>query len=248
MQEGAAPRFIPDSGKIIDFCSYPVASISGQDGLVAVGANFLPGTLLSAYRCGVFPWFIYKGYAYWYCPDPRLVLFTKDIHVSKSMHQVLRRMPFEVTCDQAFADVMSACASVRRKNEDSTWIDHEYIEAYVRLHHQGHAHSFECWQQGRLVGGLYGLGMGRIFFGESMFSLEKNASKTAFILAVKFLEKSGFKMIDCQVPSAHLQSLGAIPMSKMEYLLKLESLVTPGPLDGFSWEGLFKQFMQNEMV
>lgn len=243
MQEGTAPLFIPDSGKIIDFCSFPVASISGHDGLVAVGANFLPGTLLSAYRCGVFPWFIYKGYAYWYCPDPRLVLFPVDLHISKSMNQVLKRKPFEVTCDQAFVEVMSACASIRRKNEDSSWIDQEYIEAYVRIHHQGYAHSFECWQEGELVGGLYGLGMGRIFFGESMFSLEKNASKTAFILAVKFLEKAGFILIDCQVPSAHLQSLGAMEMSKKEYLLKLKSLVTPGLLDGLSWDGLFKQYM-----
>jgi leucyl/phenylalanyl-tRNA--protein transferase len=243
MQEGTAPLFIPDSGKIIDFCSYPVASISGQDGLVAVGANFLPGTLLSAYRCGVFPWFIYKGYAYWYCPDPRLVLCPGDIHISKSMHQVLRRKAFEVTCDQAFEEVMNACASVRRKNEDSSWIDREYIEAYVRVHRQGYAHSFECWQEGQLVGGLYGLGMGRIFFGESMFSLEKNASKIAFIQAIKFLEKSGFLLIDCQVPSAHLQSLGAITMRKKEYLLKLKSLVTPGSLDGISWNGLFKQDM-----
>jgi len=248
MQQGTAPLFIPDSGKVVDFCSYPVESISGLDGLVAIGANFLPGTLLTAYRCGLFPWFRYKGFAYWYCPDPRMVLMPSDLHISGTMRQVLRRELFEVTCDQAFVEVMKACASMRRKHEDSTWIDQEYIEAYGRVHRQGFAHSFECWREGKLVGGLYGLGMGRIFFGESMFSLEKNASKTAFIQAVKFLEKSGFLLIDCQVPSAHLQSLGAVPISKKDYLSKLNSLVAPGPLDGQLWAGLFKPLKQDEMV
>lgn len=235
------PLILPDSGRPFEFSSVPVARISGFEGLIAIGANFLPETLLSAYHCGLFPWYRYKGLPYWYCPDPRMTLHPGQLHISKSMRQIIRGQHFNITCDQAFEDTIRSCAGIRRKNEDATWIDADFIQAYTRLHQLGFAHSFEAWQDGQLVGGLYGIGLGRVFFGESMFSRKNNASKAAFIQAVRFLESHGFKLIDCQVSTEHLKQLGALELSKQEYLDLLSLWIVPSGMDGICWNLLFNQ-------
>jgi len=236
------PLILPDAGPPFDFNSIPIASISGFDGLIAIGANFLPETLLSAYRCGLFPWYRYKGLPYWYSPDPRMVLRQGQLHVTKSMKSLIKKHPFKFTCDSAFESTIRACAGIKRKNEDATWIDSDFIEAYTRLHHTGFAHSFEAWQDDELVGGLYGIGIGNVFFGESMFSGKTNASKLTFMVAVRFLEGHGFRMIDCQVSTEHLKSLGATAISKAEYLHLLSDWTLPGSMDGINWNDLFNQY------
>ncbi|MDZ4707159.1 MAG: leucyl/phenylalanyl-tRNA--protein transferase [Saprospiraceae bacterium] len=235
------PLILPDSGRPFDFNSVPIASISGYDGLIAIGANFLPETLLSAYRCGLFPWYRYKGLPYWYCPDPRMVLHQGQLHITKSMKSLIKQHPFKITCDLGFESTIRACAGIKRKNEDATWIDADFIKAYTRLHHAGYAHSFEAWQNDQLVGGLYGIGIGKVFFGESMFSNKSNASKLAFIEAVRFLEYHGFRMVDCQVSTEHLKSLGAKAISKEEYLRLISDWALPGSMDGIRWNERFIQ-------
>lgn len=237
------PLILPDSGRPFDFNSVPVESVSGYDGLIAIGANFLPETLLSAYRCGLFPWYRYKGEPYWYCPDPRMVLYPGQLHISKSMQSLLKNKTFQVTCDLEFEKVIRNCAGIKRKNEDATWIDADFIKAYTRLHQAGYAHSFEAWQEGQLVGGLYGIGIGRVFFGESMFSAKANASKQAFIEAVRFMEINGFRLIDCQVSTEHLRRLGAFAMDKKEYLRLIAGWTLPWNMDGVHWNELFAQFL-----
>jgi len=235
------PLILPDSGKVLDFNSIPISAISGFDGLVAIGANFMPETLLSAYRCGLFPWYKYKGMPYWYCPDPRMVLYSGQLHVSKSMRNVLRHNTYNITCDRAFRRTIQSCAGIKRKNEEATWIDVDFVEAYTQLHHLGYAHSFEAWNGDQLVGGLYGIGIGRVFFGESMFASQSNASKAAFIKAVQFLEFKGYALIDCQISTEHLSGFGAVPLNKLDYLTVLQELALPGPMDGRNWNDLFVQ-------
>lgn len=235
------PLIIPDPGHAVDFKRVPVAKISEFEGLVTIGANLLPETLLSAYREGLFPWYRYNKDYYWYCPDPRLVLYPGDLHVSRSLSNFERKHKFRLSSDLAFEQTMRSCAGIKRKHEEDTWIDESFIDAYTRLHGLGYAHSFETWQGDELVGGLYGIAIGKIFFGESMFTRESNASKLAFTAAVKFLHHHGFQLIDCQVKTAHLQRFGAITISKLQYLSRLKELTPPHILDGINWRILFDQ-------
>lgn len=202
------------------------------NGLLAIGGDLSPGRLLTAYRQGIFPWFSEGQPILWWTPDPRAVLFPAELHVSRSLAKILRRGRFEVTMDQAFPQVVAACAESRGDGL-GTWITPEMHEAYVTLHHLGYAHSVESWQDGELVGGLYGVSIGRVFFGESMFTRRTDASKVAFVHLVRQLEAWNFGLIDCQVSSAHLESLGArtIPREQFEALLELliEEPGQPGP-------------------
>lgn len=180
------------------------------DGLIAVGGDLSPKRILAAYERGIFPWFSEGEPPLWWSPDPRMILLPENLKISKSMRQVLRKKYFQVEFDTRFDDVIKACADTPRSHEEGTWISADIIQAYSELHKMGHAHSVEVLNpNGQLVGGLYGMAIGGCFFGESMFSKESNASKVAFISLVEWLQARGFSLIDCQVHTNHLQSLGA---------------------------------------
>ncbi|PLX82397.1 MAG: leucyl/phenylalanyl-tRNA--protein transferase [Desulfuromonas sp.] len=199
---------------------FPPPDLSEPDGLLAVGGDLSPPWLLLAYSSGVFPWFNEGDPVLWWSPDPRCVLELSDLQVSRSLARVLRRGEFAVTFDRAFARVVSACAAPRSDLE-GTWITAEMEAAYGRLHELGYAHSVECWREGELVGGLYGVCLGRFFFGESMFHSITNASKVAFVALARHLAERGFELLDCQLPTAHLFSLGAREMPRGVFLERL---------------------------
>lgn len=197
---------------------FPRQEAADSDGLLAVGGDLSTERLLLAYRMGIFPW--YDGpLPLWWCPDPRLVLFPEKIYVSKSMQQVLRRGTFTFTQNACFRQVMEACGTTPRQGQNGgTWVTPALVDAYEILHHMGHVHSFEAWQDGQLVGGLYGMQVGPVFCGESMFAKVSNASKAAFIWCVRRLQQQGTRLIDCQVQTPHLMSLGAELMPRARFL------------------------------
>ena len=199
--------------------SFPDCSNAEESGLLAIGGDLSRDRLLLAYRSGIFPWFSEYEEIQWWSPDPRFVLFPDQIHVSKSMKQVLRNNKFSFTVNQCFDEVIHACADLRQW--EGTWITNEMIEAYCDLHHAGYAVSAEAWENDTLVGGLYGIRMGKLFFGESMFSKVSNASKYAFIQLTKQLQKEGVVLIDCQVYTDHLESLGAEFISRHHFMQQL---------------------------
>ena len=186
------------------------------NGLLAAGGDLSAERLVAAYRHGCFPWYQDGQPLLWWSPDPRTVLLPNNLHISRSLRKVLRSDLFSVTFDRNFTDVILAC-SEPRKDEDGTWITSEMQAAYFALHAQGHAHSVEVWQQDQLVGGLYGIAIGQLFFGESMFSRASNASKVGFVTLVSALKAAGFVLIDCQMPTAHLISLGAESIRRSEF-------------------------------
>ncbi|ROQ20454.1 leucyl/phenylalanyl-tRNA--protein transferase [Marinimicrobium koreense] len=188
-------------------------ALDEPNGLLAGGGDLSPERLMRAYRLGIFPWYEEGQPILWWTPDPRAVLFPDHLHVSRSLRKTLKRGEYRVTCDQAFEAVMRACAAPR-DGASGTWITDDMLAAYTRLHRQGVAHSIEVWQEERLVGGLYGLALGRVFFGESMFTRADNASKVGFVHLVAQLKAWHFELIDCQVGSAHLFSLGAEEISR----------------------------------
>lgn len=194
---------------------FPHVSQATSDGLLAIGGDLSAERLIHAYQCGIFPWFEDGGPILWWAPDPRFVLLPKELKVSKSMRSFLRKKRFQVTKNKAFKDVMMQCSGIKRKDQEGTWITTDMIEAYCLLNEQGYAISYEVWVNDRLVGGLYGVDLGNgIFSGESMFSLESNASKVAFIE----LAQSGlYELIDCQLHTKHLESLGARNMPREEF-------------------------------
>jgi leucyl/phenylalanyl-tRNA---protein transferase len=198
---------------------FPPPHLANEDGLLAVGGDLSPARLLNAYRHSIFPWYDETTVPLWWCPDPRFVLFPHKLRVSKSMKQVLKRGEFTVTTNTCFAEVIAACAAINRHGQQGTWITEEVEQAYIELHKLGHAHSYEAWKDGKLAGGFYGIRMGKFFFGESMFSRESNASKAAFITFVKQFEAEGGELIDCQVETLHLASLGAEMISREEFLV-----------------------------
>lgn len=199
-------------------------ALDEPDGLLAIGGDLSVERLQMAYRHGIFPWFSEDQPILWWSPNPRMVLFPERLKVSRSLGKSLRRRPFRVTLDQAFTRVVEACSGPRR-GESGTWITAEMKQAYARLHQAGLAHSVECWEDGelgeQLVGGLYGVAMGRVFFGESMFSRRTDASKIGFVYLVRQLQRWGYALIDCQVYTEHLESLGAelIPREAFSALL-----------------------------
>lgn len=199
-------------------------SLRYPDGLLAAGGDLSAQRLLQAYRRGIFPWFNPGDPILWWSPDPRMVLIPNQIKISRSLAKILRNTRYEVRCNTAFEKVMLACAAPR-KDQDGTWINHDMVAAYTALHRSGHAHSVETWQEGKLVGGLYGVCIGRMFFGESMFSLVSNASKISLTHLVKQLERWQFGMIDCQMSTPHLFSLGAREIPRAEFIAKLQDLI-----------------------
>lgn len=193
--------------------------------------------LLSAYRQGIFPWFNPEDPILWWCPDPRFVIFFDRLHVSRSMRRTLRAGFFELALDRNFSGVIAACASAPRRGQRGTWITEEMQAAYVRLHDLGYAHSCEAWRDGRLVGGIYGVAIGRVFFGESMFSHESNASKAALITLGRFLERHGFDLLDAQLHTAHVERMGGVEIPRSEFLARLSDALGGPTLRG-SWSGL----------
>lgn len=217
---------------------FPPTHLASEDGIVAIGGDLRTERLALAYKSGIFPWFEEGGAIFWWAPDPRCVLYTEDIRISKSMRQVLRQQKFSVTVDTCFDQVIDHCAKISRSDQEGTWITAEMQAAYRKLHEQGDAHSVEVWYQGKLVGGLYGVSYGHIFFGESMFSKMSNASKVAFIHLAQRLAQKGFNMIDCQVTNAHLLSLGAREIPRTTFEKELANALEQPTYSG-SWEHWF---------
>jgi leucyl/phenylalanyl-tRNA--protein transferase len=210
-------------------------ALDEPNGLLAVGGDLSSGRLIQAYRRGIFPWYESPQPILWWSPSPRMVLFTDQVHVSRSLKKRLKRQEYQLSFDRAFDQVIKQCSSVNRDGQDDTWIGGEMIAAYRELHQLGYAHSVETWHEGELVGGLYGIAIGRVFFGESMFSLRSDASKVAFVHLAKQLKAWGFPMIDCQVANSHLTSLGAEEIDRDHFLGIIEQHIDlPGPAN---WSG-----------
>jgi leucyl/phenylalanyl-tRNA---protein transferase len=203
---------------------FPPVHLTEPDGLLAMGGDLSPERLILAYRNGIFPW--YEGdHILWWCPDPRFVLFPNELKVSKSMKAILKKDEFEFTVNKAFSVVIHYCKKTKRSGQFGTWITDEVEKAYCQLHELGHAHSAETWKDGKLVGGVYGIKMGKVFFGESMFSKESNASKFAFIKYVNQVKEEGIELIDCQVYTEHLESMGARMIERSEFTFLLRKLI-----------------------
>ena len=197
---------------------FPPASETSPEGIIAVGGDLSPERLLLAYQNGIFPWYDHDEPKLWWCPEERMVLFFENLRITKSMRNVLNRKEFQVTFNTAFREVISNCQQSPRKNQEGTWISDEIIEAYCKLHELGHAKSVEVWKNNELVGGLYGIDLGDVFCGESMFSKVANASKVGFIHLAKQLEMANYKILDCQVYNDHLDSLGCIEIDRDDFL------------------------------
>jgi len=203
---------------IHDRIAFPDAHNVSGDQPALWGANLSPGVLLSAYEQGFFPWYAEGEPLWWWSPDPRFVLFLEELHVSTSMRKVLRQQRFDIRFDTAFPEVMHGCSTAPRHGQNGTWITSDMINAYVYLHKQGYAHSAEAWQNGELVGGCYGVAVGNMFFGESMFAKVPDASKAAFLTLARNLKEWGVPLVDSQVHTNHLESLGAREIPRAAYL------------------------------
>ena len=197
---------------------FPPVSKASEDGFLAIGGDLSPERLILAYKSGIFPWFEEGDPILWWSPNPRMVLFFEDLVVSKSMRNILNRDTFKVTFNQDFRGVISNCQKIKREGQHGTWITNEMIEAYCRLNELGVAKSVEVWQDDELVGGLYGVDLGTIFCGESMFSKVTNASKVAFIHWSRHLEANNYKLLDCQIYNPHLESLGCREIARDQFI------------------------------
>ena len=210
----------------MDFPSVDLA-LQEPDGLLAVGGDLSVDRLVNAYRHGIFPWYSDDQPILWWSPDPRLVLYPSQVKINRSLAKSLRKELFTVRFDTAFKDVIQACAAPR-SDEEGTWITDDMQQAYLRLHEAGYAHSIECWQDDKLVGGLYGIALGNVFFGESMFSRVTDASKIALVYLCAHLVKWQFSMIDCQVETEHLINMGAVSIPRQKFIQALEqSAIVP---------------------
>ncbi|MCB0458398.1 MAG: leucyl/phenylalanyl-tRNA--protein transferase [Flavobacteriaceae bacterium] len=197
---------------------FPPVEYASEEGIIAIGGDLSAERLLLAYKSGIFPWFNEGEPIVWYSPDPRMVLFPEKLKVSKSMKQLIKSGKFTVTFNKDFAGVIANCKDIYREGQGGTWITKEMQHAYIKLHKEGYAKSVEVWQHNELVGGLYGIDLGSVFCGESMFSKVSNTSKLAFIMLVESLKKQRYKLIDCQVYTDHLASLGAEEIPRSEFL------------------------------
>jgi len=213
----------------------PAGAAAEPDGLLAIGGDLAPERLLAAYRRGIFPWYEAGQPILWWSPDPRAVLLPGALHVSRSLRRTLRSDRFRVSVDLAFADVVAACASTRAAT--GTWITPEMQAAYQTLHELGHAHAIETWHGPELVGGLYGIALGGVFFGESMFSVETDASKVALVHLVRLMEQRGMGLIDCQVATGHLASLGSQLVPRGEFL-RAVAMLTGAPFATGPWRAM----------
>ena len=197
---------------------FPDVSLTHSSGIIALGGDLSPQRLLLAYKSGIFPWFEDGEPITWWSPNPRMVLFLDELVVTKSMRNILNRDTFTVTFNQNFREVISNCQQIKRDGQNGTWITNDMIEAYCKLHELGIAKSVEVWQDGQIVGGLYGIDLGHIFCGESMFSKVSNASKVAFITLVRHLKQENYKLLDCQVYNEHLESLGCREIPRQDFI------------------------------
>lgn len=188
-------------------------ALDDPPGLLAAGGDLSPDRLLAAYAAGIFPWYDNSSPVLWWSPDPRMVLQPHHIHVSRSLHKAIKKCNYRISMDESFTEVIASCAAIRAQRE-GTWIVAEMQAAYCQMHEMGHAHSVEVWQGSNLIGGLYGVSLGSLFFGESMFSRAPNASKIAFVALARQLQHWSFEWIDCQMPTEHLQSMGGKIMSR----------------------------------
>jgi leucyl/phenylalanyl-tRNA--protein transferase len=202
---------------------FPSVSKATEDGFLAIGGDLSPERLVLAYRSGIFPWFEPGDPILWWSPNPRMVLFFDDLVVSKSMRNILNRKTFKVTFNQDFRGVISNCQKIKREGQQGTWITNDMIEAYCKLNELGIAKSVEVWQDNELVGGLYGVDLGTVFCGESMFSKVANASKVAFINLSRYLKANNYKLLDCQIYNPHLESLGCREIARDEFIEFLKS-------------------------
>jgi leucyl/phenylalanyl-tRNA--protein transferase len=202
---------------------FPDLKYTDEDGALAYGGDLSEERLLLAYKSGIFPWFS-GNVPVWYAPDPRFVLFPEELNISKSMKVLLKRQTFDITINRDFPSVIRACKTTKREGQYGTWITREMERAYIRLHKSGWAHSVEAWSDGQLVGGLYGIRIGGVFFGESMFSHLSNSSKYAFITFVQQLKTEGVSLVDCQVYTEHLESLGARHIPRDEFMSMINAL------------------------
>ncbi len=227
-----APYWL-ELGAPVDHFPDVALALREPDGLLAVGGDLSPERILAAYRQGIFPWYSEDQPILWWSPDPRAVLFPEQLKISRSLRKVLKKGLFSITIDQAFPRVIEGCAAPR-KGEEGTWITAEMALAYRRLHERGAAHSVECWEGEELVGGLYGVALGKVFFGESMFSHRSDASKVAFVHLVQLLQQWGYELIDCQVTTRHLASLGAVTVPRQQFVQMLRRLCEQEPAEE-SW-------------
>jgi leucyl/phenylalanyl-tRNA--protein transferase len=213
-------------------------ALTEPNGLLAAGGDLSPERVLAAYTRGIFPWSAPSEPILWWSPDPRMVLFPADFKLSRSLAKTLRNKAYEVRLDTAFSAVLANCASVPRHGQSGTWITAEMKRAYLRLHELGYAHSVETWMGDELAGGLYGIAIGRVFYGESMFARVTDASKIALAHLCRFVEQRGFAVIDCQMQTEHLASLGARPIPRSDFVASLEAWIQAGyppgrwPADG----------------
>jgi len=201
---------------------FPPVQLANKDGLLAVGGDLSLERLLLAYKSGIFPWYSKGEPIIWYSPDPRMVLYPDQLKVSKSMRKFIRKGEFKITFNQNFYEVIANCKSIPRNDQGGTWITDEMQRAYINLHNKGYAKSVEVWRDSEIVGGLYGIDLGTVFCGESMFSKVNNTSKLAFIFLIEKLKKEKYELVDCQVYNKHLASLGAQEISRKEFLRYLE--------------------------
>jgi leucyl/phenylalanyl-tRNA---protein transferase len=233
---------IPWLGRKIAFppLDWALTDDEGASGLLAAGGDLHPQRLLAAYRLGIYPWYSEGDPILWWSPDPRMILVPSDFKRSRSLAKRVRSGRFETRFDSAFGQVIRACAQTPRAGQRGTWIHPDMVNAYSQLHAMGYAHSVESWRDGELVGGLYGLALGRAFFGESMFARETDASKVAVDALVRFLLKTGYELIDCQQQTQHLASLGAKPIARIKFRSELDRLIEfePQPVDWSSWRTL----------
>lgn len=225
----------------------PESALRRPDGLLAMGGDLQPGRLLTAYRSGIFPWYSEGQPILWWSPDPRLVFRTDGVHLSRRFRRQLRGCDWELRADHDFASVISACAAAPRPGQDGTWITDEMMAAYLALHASGHAHSLEVYAGPRLVGGIYGVAIGRMFFGESMFSAEPGGSKAALAGLAALLRGWGWPLIDAQVENPHLVRMGAVALPRRQFRARIEALCSedgaPGP-----WFGRVARFSASSLA
>ncbi|MDH3358721.1 MAG: leucyl/phenylalanyl-tRNA--protein transferase [Desulfobacteraceae bacterium] len=218
-----------------DTIEFPPPHLASEEGLLAVGGDLSQKRLLLAYRMGIFPWFSNNEPILWWSPDPRLVLYPHEFKISKTIKKIIKKEVFKVTMDLAFNEVINQCAQVRLKKNQGTWIVKDMIDAYCNLHESGFAHSVEVWQGGDLAGGLYGVSLGKCFFGESMFTRVSNASNIGLVKLLEHLKKLSFDMIDCQVATEHLTRFGARQIPRIRFLNQLEKSLKAPTIKG-KWD------------
>ncbi len=222
---------------------FPPAWLARSDGLLCIGGDLSPKRLLLAYKNGIFPWFSENEPILWWSPDPRLVLYPDEINVSKSLKKKIRQNKFSIRINHAFEQTITACAKPRKNKHDGTWLVDEMIEAYIDLNALGYAHSIETWREDKLVGGLYGVSIGGSFFGESMFSVESDASKIALVALATHLNKYHFDLIDCQVTTDHLMKMGAVEISRNSFLDTIQNSVKREDLNAIWTEHMFLELI-----